>query len=167
MIRVEKISKADWANGFSEAAHKLAFEELKPADFDRIDYALLSIRDDQPVSYVQVRETDPRSVYWQFGGAFPWARGTTASGRSYAKMVEFQGTLCDRIVTYIKNTNYPMLKMALANGFIIIGTRTVFGETFIDLVKEFRYGNQPVVREHAEPNARVNDSSEAGQEQGE
>lgn len=141
MIKIFRIGKNEW-DSFSEYAHKLAFSEHKPKELDRIDYSLLIVKvdenNDRPVGYITVRENDPRSVYWQFGGAFPEAKKSIYVAHGYRAALDFQKKLSDRVVTYIENTNLAMLKLAFSVGFVVVGTRTVFGKIYVDLLNEFK-----------------------------
>lgn len=135
-MRVHKISKQDWG-ALSENAHLLAFEKSKPVAFDRIDYALLCVaEDDKPIGYITVRELDHESVYWQFGGGFPWAQKSALVARAYDKCLDLQFTMSKRITTKIENTNYPMLRLALSRGWVICGCGHYNGTTLVDLIKE-------------------------------
>jgi len=125
---------------YSEGAHAAVFGKNKPAERDRISYALLSVdeKTERLIGYVTVREHDHESVYWQFGGAFPALRNTTFPVRAYDEAIRYQQRLSKRIGTYVENTNYPMLKMALKFGFLIVGTRNFNGNVLVDLTKEFK-----------------------------
>ena len=124
---VLQIPSDTWITEYSETAHLLCFGKSKPASFDRIDYALLAVHDDKPLAYVTVRELDPDTVYWQFGGVFPMMQKTLLVARCYKQFIDFQTTLCHRISTCIENTNLPMLRLAMAHGFKINGIRNYQG----------------------------------------
>lgn len=140
-MKIEKIirvSAEDWSK-YSEDAHRAVFGTIKPAYFDRISYALLAISDtDEPVSYITVREHDHETVYYQFSGVFPKFRKTLTPVKAYTAFLEYQKCHSKRVTTYIENTNFAMLKMALFLKFVVIGTRTFGGSIFLDLVKELK-----------------------------
>lgn len=121
-VDIDKIDKKDWGR-FSEEAHKIAFKEIKPKEWDRIDYALLGRHFDTPMGYVTCREVDAHTVYWQFGGAFPGTKSTSLSFLTYQGFVNWTKNRYERIVTYIENDNLVMLKMAMKVGFRITGVR--------------------------------------------
>lgn len=149
MPNVKKLSPQEWEM-MSENAHRAVFGEIKPKHFDRIDYVLLAVEDGKPVGYVTVRETDHETVYWQFGGAFEWARNSIVTVRAYDVFLDEQKKLgTKRIHTRIENKNYPMLKLALSREWVIMGCGVFRGTVLIDLVKEF-YGNESELREHVE-----------------
>jgi len=123
MIEVKKLLPNEWAL-FSENAHKICFNELKPQSFDRIDFALLGVLDGVPSGYVTCREYDHETLYWQFGGAFPGTRTTIRSWETYEALTDFCRGKYKRITTLIENTNTVMLKFAAKMGYRIIGIRS-------------------------------------------
>lgn len=137
---VELVDAETWKKEFSEAAHKIAFKELKPASWDRIDYALLAIDGDVAAGYVTCRELDSESVYWQYGGAMPGTRDTIKSFRAYEAFVQWHKSRYKRVATYIENTNTVMLKMAMRVGFRITGVRNYQGSILLEHLLEFQGG---------------------------
>lgn len=131
-----EISPDEWARGFSENFHKLVFKEIRPASYDRIDYAILVVKSEDVVGYVTVRELDNETVYWHFGGAVPKFRKSIIAARAIELALEFQKQRSKKLVTYVENRNLPMLRFYLSYGFVIIGTRHYFGKTFVDMVKD-------------------------------
>jgi len=133
--RVEKINKGEWIS-MSRDAHLICFNEIRDPMMDRIDFALLSVRD-EPLSYCTVRELDAESVYWQHGGSFPNTKGTGTAYYDYKRYAEwcFENSY-KRVTTYIENNNLNMLKIALKVGFLIIGTRTFNGHIMLELLLE-------------------------------
>lgn len=138
MIRVVKVSSDDWKQ-WAEQAHLVVFKEKSDASADRIDFALVSELEESSrmLGYVTCREHDSKTVYWQFGGAFPGTKDTSMSYPGYQKMVQWCEKRYDRITTVVENTNYPMLKMHLKTGFLIVGFRVYKGIGLVELVKEF------------------------------
>lgn len=129
------VTQEDWVAGFSENMHKLVFKEIKPATRDRISYAVLIVKDEEVIGYVTVRELDDENVYWQFGGVIPKFRKSMTAVKCIETAIEWQKQRSRRIVTYVENTNLPMLKFYLSYGFLIIGTRTFEGKVMVDLMK--------------------------------
>ena len=133
---VEKICKREWYS-LAENAHLICSNEVREPSMDRIDFALLNVKDKEPLNYCTVRELDSESVYWQHGGAFPNTKGQVTAFYSYKRNAEwcFESGY-KRITTYIENNNMPMLKIALKVGFLIIGTRTFKGHIMLELLLE-------------------------------
>lgn len=136
MIEVQILTPAEWKE-FSEYAHKICFNEVKPSSFDRIDFAMLCVGNGRPCAYVTCRELDPDTVYWQFGGAFPETRGTLLSWKCYEKMNEMIRGKYKRITTLIENNNIVMLKFAMKMGYRIIGVRNFKGSILLEHLLEF------------------------------
>jgi RimJ/RimL family protein N-acetyltransferase len=135
--KVEVVSPELWDEKYGVAAHRAVFGEIKPPSIDRISYALLVVKDENVVGYVTVREHDAECVYWQFGGVFKKYRKSIIAVKAIETALEWQKKHSRRIVTYVENTNLPMLRFYLAYGFLIIGTRTYNGQVMCDMIKEF------------------------------
>ncbi len=136
--KIKQISSEDWKN-FSREAHLICFDENKPVEMDRIDYALLAIDEttDKPAGYVTVREITNKDVYWQYGGSFPGTRGTVKSFRVYEALHDWTSQRYERITTLIQNTNTTMIKFAMKMGYLIIGIRNFKGDVMIEHLLEF------------------------------
>ena len=133
---MEKLTPEQWAT-VSEDAHLRVFLTKKPAEWDRIDYALLAIKEGaDPVGYMSCREVTHDTVYWQYGGSFENIRGTTTSWRAYQAFLEWARGKYKFVSTYVKNDNMGYLKMALKAGFRIIGTKTYKEGIYLDLLLE-------------------------------
>lgn len=131
MYSVIKIGEECWEK-MSANAHLICFNEARPASFNRLDYALLIVNNENtPVSYITVKEFDEETVYWQHGGSFPGAIGIPA-WRSYNLAIEWSKDHYKRIFTLIENVNVAMLKMAMKAGFRIIGTKTISGSIMVE-----------------------------------
>lgn len=136
-MRVHKVSPEDW-KPLSELAHSAVFKEHKPSDWDRIDFVLTVEEDDgKPRGYVTCRELDAKTLYWQFGGAFPDTQNSIAAFRGYQNFARWSKDRYDRVCTYIENTNSPMLKMAAKIGFVIVGVRNFKGSVLLEHLLEF------------------------------
>lgn len=134
LIRLDANQWQDYA----ENAHLVCFNEKRPAEMDRIDYALMTVKDGQPQSYCTVRDLDSESGYWQYGGSFPSAKDTINSMKSYTMFRDYmEANGYKRVSTYVKNDNIVMLKMAFKVGYRIIGTRTFKNEIYVELLNEF------------------------------
>jgi hypothetical protein len=135
-MRVIKMLAKDWAK-YSQDAHLVCFDEMRSPDFNRIDFALTSVLDSVPQSYMTCRELDAETVYLQYGGAFPSAKGTVRSFSGYKQMISELSISYTRATTLIQNQNTAMLKFAMAVGFRIIGVRTFKNEIYVEHLMEF------------------------------
>lgn len=138
-MKIECLTPAQWAP-LSENAHRACFGKVKPAAWDRIDFALLAVEEETATvrGYGTFREQSRDSVYWQFGGAFPGAKDTALSFRAYQQMVRHLAKKYTRVTTAIENTNTVMLKFAMKVGYRIVGTRTVDGSVMVEHLLEFQ-----------------------------
>lgn len=140
-ILVKALSPKEWAP-LSENAHRAVFSEIKPPNWDRIDYALLGVdaESNTVLAYLTAREMDPKTVYWQFGGAFPSCRGTIQSFRTYEAFVAWARERYENVFTLIRNDNLAMLKAAMKVGFRIVGVRNFKGEIYTEQLLVFQGG---------------------------
>lgn len=136
MITVARFTKEEWKI-YSEQAHSICFGKHKPAEWDRIDFALMAIAQAHPLGYMTCREVDAETLYWQFGGAFPGTKGTASSFRAYEAFFNYCGERYKRVTTLIENDNTAMLRMAMKVGFRVIGTRTFKGQVLLEHLMEF------------------------------
>lgn len=134
---IKKIEAAEWIDTFSELAHRAVFNEHKPKERDRIDFALLAYTADVPIGYMTCREFDNETIYWQFGGSFPPIRSTLTATRVYESFVRWHQEHYKRCVTYIENDNRAMLGMAARVGFKITGIRNYQGAVLLEHLLEF------------------------------
>lgn len=135
---VHKVEPAEWRE-VSEVSHAAVFNEIKPKEWDRIDYALVvNDGDNKAVGYVTCRELDSQTVYWQFGGCFLEYRNSIKTFRAYQAFVRWAKDSYSRVCTYIENTNEAMLKMAAKVGFVIVGVRNFNGSVLLEHLLEFK-----------------------------
>lgn len=136
-IFVMRFDAESWNRDWAEAAHKVVFEEKRPAEMNRIDFALLVINaKNEPGAYCTVREFDHESIYWQYGGAFPGTIGTIYTVQMYEALIEWCRQKYKRITTLVNNENISYLKLCMKFGFRIIGVRVFKGEIFVELLNE-------------------------------
>lgn len=130
-MKVERITPAEWIN-FGPEAHLICFNEKRDAQDDRIDFALIAAND-QPLAYMTCRELDAKTVYLQYGGAFPSAKDSVLSFRAYTAMLKALKDAGYLIAgTYIENKNKVMLKFAMKAGWFITGVRTFDGSVMLE-----------------------------------
>lgn len=115
------ILKKDQWNALAENAHLTCFKEERPAHLNTFDFAVMVEENDVPLAYATCIELDSESVYMQHGGAFPSAAKSAKAYLAYKSILNFLRGTHKRASTRIRNTNLPMLKMALKEGFIING----------------------------------------------
>lgn len=139
MFDVKLIGRDDWKTFFAEEAHKLVFSEKRSADLDRIDFAILLVKEDSPVAFATCREHDSETVYMQYGGALPLNKKTYGVSQGYGQMIEFlsHNKTYKRVTTRIGNENVAMLRLAMAVGFRIVGVTTFKGDVLLELLLEF------------------------------
>jgi hypothetical protein len=139
MIQIERIDASEW-NVLAEDAHLVVFQENRPAFMNRIDYVLIASSNLEMIGYITVRELDSASVYWQFGGVLPKYRSTATVLKAYQKAIEETKVAYENIFTYIRNDNIRMLKLAMSQGFKIIGTKTFDGVIYVEHLLELQGG---------------------------
>lgn len=136
-MNVQVIQKDDWKE-LSEKAHLIVFNEAKDSSIDRIDFALATESPDGVLlNYVTCRELDKESLYWQYGGSFPSAKGTVLSYRAVKALLDYCKMHYKRVSFYVENTNSAMLKMAMKCGFLITGVRNYKGSILLEHLLEF------------------------------
>lgn len=137
-MNIVKLLPKEWKE-LSESAHLICFNERSEAGSDRIDFALLALKDESPCAYVTCREVDSETLYWQYGGAMPNIKDTVNSYKAYESLTGFcreMGYI--RITTLVKNTNIVMLKFAMKIGYRIIGIRYSDGEIYLEHCLELK-----------------------------
>lgn len=133
MVAVKRIPKEAWAL-LSEQAHAVVFGERKPASWDAIDYALVTEDATETLrAYVTCRKLSPDAVYIQYGGAFPTIKRTQAVVGDFLAILQRLANDGVKSVGFlVENTNFPMLKLAMAVGFFISGVRFFEGSILVE-----------------------------------
>lgn len=126
-----KATPQEWSN-YSEAAHLVVFEEYRPADMDRIDFALVAEVETVPYIYMTCREFDKETVYITSGGALPICKGTPKSWEGFKLMLDYLKDRYKYVTLLTLNDNFPMLKFALKAGFRTIGIRNFKGYVLLE-----------------------------------
>lgn len=134
-----RYSLEEW-NKIAFNAHLTCFSEFRDPSFNRYDYVLCTFKEDSEktiATYASIIELDKDTAYMQHGGAFPSVEGTALVVRSYKKIIDHLRARYKRASTKISNYNLKMLKMALSEGFIIIGVDCHVDGTYLHLINEF------------------------------
>ncbi len=131
MIEIVCISPEMWKQHFADNAHRIAFDKRLSPEKERIDFALLAVKDGCPGGYMTCRELNADRVYLQFGGVFPPHKGTVHVFSGYLQLIDWVSDRYKVLETCIENTNKVMLKMAMKAGFLIIGIRHYNGVTLL------------------------------------
>jgi RimJ/RimL family protein N-acetyltransferase len=140
-VKIFQISPEEWAQ-VAEMTYQEVFEMERPKSLDRIDYALVAQDEESGrfLAFITCRELDSESVYWQYGGGFPGTRATVHALPTYLEAVKWTKARYKRITTLVESENVRYLKMAMAAGFRIIGTRTFKGTILVELLLDFEKG---------------------------
>jgi len=117
----------------SEDAHLATFNELRPCDMNRIDFALV-VWDKNPLGYMTCREFDSETIYISYGGAFEKSFKVL---EGYKAMLNSLKETYKRATTLVENNNIPMLKMAMSQGFLITGIKNFKNQIYLELSQEF------------------------------
>jgi hypothetical protein len=130
-MKLSWVPKNKVDRGFLEHLHLTTFGAELPHDFFRYDALLIAGDDTTMFSYTLVREISSETVELAWGG-------TSTEHRGF-RSLKILSSFCEEVFKEYKyvtiqvhNKNYPMLKLALGNGFTIIGTRaTESGDIYV------------------------------------
>lgn len=130
---VHRLEPAQWAE-LAPHASLISFGTNRPAGVDRVDFALLIERPDtgKPAGYATIQETEWGFAHVQFAGSFPETKSTLHTVRAFVAGLNWLSARYNYITCRVENTNRPMLKLAMAAGFNIIGVRTFDGHVLLD-----------------------------------
>jgi hypothetical protein len=136
-MHLEGYTAEEWQT-FAENAHLICFNEHRPAEMNRIDFALLVVDGKTPQAYGTFREIDSETVYMQYGGSFPETLNTVKSFQAYCLVLNYLKERYKRATTLIENTNLVMMKFAMKQGLRIIGVRNFKGSILLEHYIEWR-----------------------------
>lgn len=122
MIRMTVYDKKAWSE-ISESAHLGVFSAHYPFQDERVDFALIGTKDEEVLGYVTCREIGSKTLYMQFGGVFQNTKGGILVWEAFKACLNWCRSRYQKIVMFIENTNYPMLRIAQKAGFLITGVR--------------------------------------------
>lgn len=136
-IEIHRVDPDDWKTLASDA-HKAVFNEIKDADFDKVDFALLaSTPDGFLLGFITCRELDSLTLAWDFGGTFDHARYSMSWDCYREALMWVKNKGYEKIITQIQNLNTVMIKFALKIGFIIQGMTIHHGKLYLEMHIEF------------------------------
>lgn len=133
---VERITLEQW-NEIAEDAHLTCFNEIRKKEMNTFDFAIVTRNEKELCTYATCIEMDKDSVYMQHGGAFPNVARGVYTVKGYLMTLSLLKETYRRASTRIQNINIPMLKLALAAGFLVNGVDNFDGEIFLHLRNEF------------------------------
>lgn len=135
-LRLEILTRDEW-QVLAPMAHVAVFEEAPPSSLSKIDYAMLVTTDDKKiVGYVTVRDASDDVCYWQYGGVFD-LKNKLRAVRAFELCLGWAANRYRRITTLVKNTNAAYLRLCLAEGFLVTGTRLFDGDLLVELHLDF------------------------------
>lgn len=139
---VSVIDHKNWLDGnHMIACYDQVFNEVRPRELEKCDFAFVIYKDEKPTSFITCIELDGETLYWQFGGAFDEVKKTIHVALSYKAAIQHAKDMgYKRITTRIENTNFEMLRLAMKYGFLIVGTWNFKGHVFLELLNEFTGG---------------------------
>jgi hypothetical protein len=134
---VKRFTPEEWAP-LAQDAHKALFGLERPQELNSHHFILGGFGDGELGGYITCLEMDTKSVYIQYGGIFPNFSKSIHAFPAYLQLIGWLRAKYSRAMTKIENTNFPMLKMALQAGFVVMGTEFFEGKLFLNLTNEFR-----------------------------
>lgn len=130
---ITTLTPSQW-EALSEEAHLICFEQARPKELDRLDFALIHEGlNGVPTSYMTCREHDAETIYLQHGGKLPSNGGTLGAFKGYVQMLyRLKESGYHQAVTLIENTNVDMLRIALKVGWKITGVTQRKNQTLVE-----------------------------------
>ena len=136
MAQILHIPKEELSEEFLENLHSTTFDFHKSGDDFRIDGGYLSKEEDGSISgYVLYREISKSVIDLAYGAADKSNRGFL-SLKNLAHFINLMFDKYEVVTTMVWNKNYKMLKMYMALGFDVVGTKLSHtGDLFVLLEK--------------------------------
>ncbi|MBD2731124.1 hypothetical protein H6G96_33620 [Nostoc sp. FACHB-892] len=133
-IEIKIISFTEFKK-ISEEIHQIVFQEYRPRELERIDFAILFFYQKTLGGYMTFYEHNSEQIYIQFGGALPKFRNSPLIYKAYDQAIKQLLSQYSYLLTFVENNNIAMLKLALKTGWKIIGTRmTTDGRLLVELI---------------------------------
>ena len=99
------------------------------------DILLVETDEGKAVAFVGVKNIDRNQAYLKYGEATKPMRGTALTGRALVKITEAMHSKYRYLYMIVKNTNAPMIRIAIKAGWLIHGYHQALnGEGFVDLM---------------------------------
>lgn len=142
MAQIYHIQKDQLDASFLENLHSTTFDFYKSGEDFRVDGGYLSKEDDGAISgYVLYREISKGVIDLAYGAADKSHRGFL-SLKNLHQFIELLFTHYEVVTTMVWNKNYKMLKMYMALGFDVVGTKLSHtGSLFVLLQKVIKKEN--------------------------
>lgn len=134
MIEVKQYDAFEWLT-VSELIHGQVFKEYRSKELNRIDFALVAWKENEPIGYVTCRAFDSETIYMGFGGAFKQKSADAVIG--YFEILKYLKERYKRATTLIENNNQAMLKLAMKAGFLICGIKNFKGSILLEHLLEW------------------------------
>lgn len=127
-MNIVRYSSSEWSE-VAETMHLSVFNEFRPSDLNRIDFALVVWNDKIPMGYITCAEYDSKSIYIGYGGSL---QKSFKNLFAYHMLLSYLKERYLRVNTLIENNNITMLKMALSSGFLVTGIRYFNGSIMLE-----------------------------------
>lgn len=132
-MNLHVLSLDDWKQ-ISANAHKLCFtEEQDPAILTCSYVLFVTDQNDSPQAYCTVLEMNTKAVYMQHGGVMPHLQNSVGAFRAWQLIINFLKRKYELLSIKIKNTNFRMLRIAMAEDMLITGLDSFGLETYLIL----------------------------------
>lgn len=135
MYQVQVLTAEEWKQ-FSNKSHIVVFGYDRPSELDRVDLARIVIHKGEVGGFITCKEMDAETCYIQHGGVYPNFEKSLHVLRGYMALLNDIKSMYKIVWTRVENTNIPMLKMALSQGFIINGCSKVKNKLYLELILE-------------------------------
>lgn len=142
MAQIYHIPKEQLDASFLENLHSTTFDFYKSGEDFRVDGGYLSKEENGSISgYVLYREVSKSVIDLAYGAADKSNRGFL-SLKNLHQFIELLFTHYEVVTTMVWNKNYKMLKMYMALGFDVVGTKLSHtGSLFVLLQKVIKKEN--------------------------
>jgi hypothetical protein len=116
----------------------ISFGEKRSGVLNRHHFAVGGYVNEDLGGWITCLEMDSETCYIQYGGSLPNFSKSIHVVAGYCKMINLLREKYERAWTRIENTNIPMLKMAMALGFLITGTYNFNNKIYLELTNNFK-----------------------------
>lgn len=120
---------------FLRNLHASTFDYIVEGDDFRVDGAFFAKENDDLFGYILYRELSSKKVELVYGGVAIKDRGFKTL-KAYRQFLLLLSEKYSHVETLVVNTNYKMLKMYMALGFNVIGTKLQYKKNKVLVVLE-------------------------------